>query len=127
MAEIKKCNFFLISNLLKQDLCSPCCIFWVILSVWHVSPLSLQCQGVGGIIIVTIVTSFMLVYNRSGDRSSSVTSRHTAEPVLSKKQPKRASTLEGYLRVADHKVNEHQMFILLAFYKVQIEFVTTFR
>lgn len=112
------CSIFLPSSLLKQDLCSACCIFWALFSVWHVSPLSLQCQGVGGIIVVTIVTSFMLVYNSSGDRSSSV-SRHTAEPVPTQKQPQRASTLEGYLRVVDHKVNEH-LLILLLYAKYQL-------
>lgn len=85
--------------------------------------LSLQCQGVGGIIIVTIVTSFMLIYHSSGDRLSSLMSRHTAEPVPSKKQPKRAFTLEGYTRVLDHKVNEHHPFVPFDFHKVQIEFV----
>lgn len=70
----------------------------------------------------------MLVYNNySGDRLSSAASHQTAEHVVSEKQPKEASTLEGYFSVADHKVNEHHLFIQLALYKVQIEFVTTFR
>lgn len=54
-------------------------------------------------------------------------SRHTVEPAPTQKLPQRASTLEGYLRVVDHKVNERLLLIPLAFYKVQIEFVTTFR
>ncbi|TNM87336.1 hypothetical protein fugu_005557 [Takifugu bimaculatus] len=61
------------------------------------------CQGVGGIIIVTIVTSFMVAYNSSGDTSSSLTSHRVAEPVPSKKQPKGGFTLEGYTRVVDHQ------------------------
>lgn len=69
----------------------------------------------------------MLVYNSSGDRSSLAASHQSAEPVVSEKQPKEASTLKGYFSVADHKVNKHHLFIQLALYKVQIEFVTTFR
>ncbi|XP_040896516.1 alpha-N-acetylgalactosaminide alpha-2,6-sialyltransferase 5b [Toxotes jaculatrix] len=73
------------------------------------------CQGVSGIIIVTMVTSFMLVYNSSsGDRSSSSSassssSSHCLEaPVSSTKKPEKpqrlsASTLEGYTGVMDHK------------------------
>lgn len=86
-----------------------------------------QHKGVGIIILVTIVTSFMLVYNSSGDWLSSAASHQTAEPVVSEKQPTEASTLEGYFSVAEHKVTEHHLFIQLALHKVQIEFVTTFR
>lgn len=89
--------------------------FWVTLSVPYVSSLSFQCRGVGGIIIVTIVTSFMVVYNSSGDTSSSLTSHHVAEPVPSKKQPKGGFTLEGYTRVVDHQVNEHHLLIIFSF------------
>lgn len=85
--------------------------FWVTLSVPYVSSLFLQCQGVGGIIIVAIVTSFMVVYNSSGDASSSLTSHRAAEPAPSKKQPKGGFTLEGYTRVVDHQVNQHLLFI----------------
>ncbi|XP_022615262.1 alpha-N-acetylgalactosaminide alpha-2,6-sialyltransferase 5-like [Seriola dumerili] len=76
------------------------------------------CQGVSGIIIVTMVTSVMLVYNSSsGDRSSSSSapsssssspSHRSDAPVSSTKKPERAkrlpaSTLEGYSGVMDHK------------------------
>ncbi|XP_044056216.1 alpha-N-acetylgalactosaminide alpha-2,6-sialyltransferase 5b [Siniperca chuatsi] len=71
------------------------------------------CQGVSGIIIVTMVTSFMLVYNSSsGDRSSSSSSSpsHRSDgPVPSTKKPERPQrrlptpTLEGYTGVMDHK------------------------
>ncbi|XP_023263826.1 alpha-N-acetylgalactosaminide alpha-2,6-sialyltransferase 5-like [Seriola lalandi dorsalis] len=76
------------------------------------------CQGVSGIIIVTMVTSVMLVYNSSsGDRSSSSSapsssssspSHRSDAPVSSTKKPERsqrlpASTLEGYSGVIDHK------------------------
>lgn len=85
--------------------------FWMTLSVPYVSSLSLQCQGVGGIIIVTIVTSFMVVYNSSSDTSSSLISHRVAETAPSKKQPKGGFTLEGYTRVVDHQVNQHLLFI----------------
>ncbi|XP_042271982.1 alpha-N-acetylgalactosaminide alpha-2,6-sialyltransferase 5b [Thunnus maccoyii] len=72
------------------------------------------CQGVSGIIIITMVTSFMLVYNSSsGDRSSSSSpsspSAHRLDgPAASVKKPERpqklpTSTLEGYTGVIDHK------------------------
>lgn len=93
-------------------------------AVFSVCRMSLLCppqhQGVGIIILVTIVTSFMLVYNSSGDRSSLPASHQTAEPVVSEKQPKEAPTLEGYFSVADHKVNEHHLFIQLALYKYKL-------
>ncbi|KAF1385800.1 hypothetical protein PFLUV_G00111530 [Perca fluviatilis] len=72
-------------------------------------------QGVSGIIIVTMVTSFMLVYNSSsGDRSSSssassVASPHRLDaPLPSTKKPERLQrlpppTLEGYTGVMDQK------------------------
>ncbi|KAM7012525.1 alpha-N-acetylgalactosaminide alpha-2,6-sialyltransferase 5b [Tautogolabrus adspersus] len=68
------------------------------------------CQGVSGIIIITMVTSFMLVYNsRTGDRSSSssaaaLSSQRSDGPAPSRK-PQRppVSTLEGYTGVMDHK------------------------
>lgn len=82
-------------------------------SCWtYVFHVSLQCQGVSGIIIVTMVTSFMLVYNSSsGNRSSSSASSlspHRLDgPVPSMEKPERVptSTLEGYTGVMDHKVN----------------------
>ncbi|XP_069551138.1 alpha-N-acetylgalactosaminide alpha-2,6-sialyltransferase 5b isoform X1 [Brachyistius frenatus] len=72
------------------------------------------CQGVSGLIIVTMVTSFMLVYNSSsGDRSSSssstLSSSHRLDaPAPSTKRPERpqrlpTSTLGGYAGVMDHK------------------------
>ncbi|XP_029284710.1 alpha-N-acetylgalactosaminide alpha-2,6-sialyltransferase 5b [Cottoperca gobio] len=72
------------------------------------------CQGVSGIIVLTMVTSFMLVYNSSnGDRSSSssassVPSRRSDGPVPSTERPERPQrlptpTLEGYTGVIDHK------------------------
>ncbi|XP_034738234.1 alpha-N-acetylgalactosaminide alpha-2,6-sialyltransferase 5b [Etheostoma cragini] len=72
-------------------------------------------QGVSGIIIVTVVTSFMLVYNSSsGDRSSSsstlsVASPHRLDAALpSTKKPGRPQRLptpplEGYTGVMDQK------------------------
>ncbi|XP_035504650.1 alpha-N-acetylgalactosaminide alpha-2,6-sialyltransferase 5b [Scophthalmus maximus] len=74
-------------------------------------------QGVSGIIIITMVTSLMLVYNSSpGDRSSSASaSASSSSPPrrldaagLSTKKPERpqrlpTSTLEGYTGVMDHK------------------------
>ncbi|KAG7230851.1 hypothetical protein INR49_019665 [Caranx melampygus] len=73
----------------------------------------IKCQGVSGIIIVTMVTSLMLVYNSgSGDRSSSSSasspSRHVDAPVPSMKKPEKpqrpsVSVLEGYSGVMDHK------------------------
>ncbi|KAM9849244.1 alpha-N-acetylgalactosaminide alpha-2,6-sialyltransferase 5b [Aulostomus maculatus] len=69
------------------------------------------CQGVSGIIIITMVTSFMLVYNSSsGNRSSSPPSPSSAivrsgSPASSNKKTEslRVSTLEGYTSVMDHK------------------------
>ncbi|XP_051233613.1 alpha-N-acetylgalactosaminide alpha-2,6-sialyltransferase 5b [Dicentrarchus labrax] len=69
------------------------------------------CQGVSGIIIVTMVTSLMLLYNSSsGGRSSSSPasslSPHRLDgPGPSTKKPERVptSTLEGYTGVMDHK------------------------
>ncbi|XP_070817327.1 alpha-N-acetylgalactosaminide alpha-2,6-sialyltransferase 5b [Chaetodon trifascialis] len=71
------------------------------------------CQGVSGIIIVTMVTSFMLVYNsssggRSSPSSASSLSPHRLDRVPSTKKPARpqgvpTSTLEGYTGVMDHK------------------------
>lgn len=77
-----------------------------------------QCQGVSGIIIVTMVTSFMLVYiSSSGDRSpsslaSSSSTLRLDDPVSSTKMPERQqrppkSKLEGYTGVMDYKVNVH--------------------
>lgn len=89
--------------------------------VFHVS---LQCQGVSGIIIVTMVTGFMLVYNSSsGGRppssmasSASSSSRRVDGAVPSTTKPERrqrdqTSTLEGYTGVMDHKVNMHHLCI----------------
>lgn len=97
----------------SSRLLSRCCfnVFFLNLCV------SLQCQGVSGIIIITMVTSFMLVYNSSsGDRSSlpsplSSPSSHrfdgsasaAKKPEWPQKLP--ASKLEGYTGVMDHKVN----------------------
>ncbi|XP_072244810.1 alpha-N-acetylgalactosaminide alpha-2,6-sialyltransferase 5b [Leuresthes tenuis] len=68
------------------------------------------CQGVGGIIIVTMVTSIMFVYNNSSaDRSSSSSSSlpshrlDVAVPTTEKPERLPASTLEGYAGVMDHK------------------------
>ncbi|KAK2835637.1 hypothetical protein Q5P01_016121 [Channa striata] len=72
------------------------------------------CQGIVGIIIVTMVTSFMLVYNsNSGDTSSSSVAsssslRHSEAPVSPTKKTESQqkaikSTLEGYVGVMDHK------------------------
>ncbi|XP_034387029.1 alpha-N-acetylgalactosaminide alpha-2,6-sialyltransferase 5-like [Cyclopterus lumpus] len=71
------------------------------------------CQGVSGIILVTMVTSFMLVYNNSGsgDRSSSsssLSSQRLDGSAPSTKKPERPQrlptpTLEGYTGVMDHK------------------------
>ncbi|XP_019936358.2 alpha-N-acetylgalactosaminide alpha-2,6-sialyltransferase 5b [Paralichthys olivaceus] len=66
-------------------------------------------QGVSGIIIITMVTSFMLVYNSgSGDRSSSSSASYSRQldvPGSATKKPKRltTSTLEGYTGILDHK------------------------
>ncbi|XP_029004563.1 alpha-N-acetylgalactosaminide alpha-2,6-sialyltransferase 5b [Betta splendens] len=70
-------------------------------------------QGVSGIIVVTMVTSIMLVYNSSsGDTSSSSvtpTSSHLVDaPASSVKKPEAPqrqskATLEGYAGVMDHK------------------------
>ncbi|XP_022065820.1 alpha-N-acetylgalactosaminide alpha-2,6-sialyltransferase 5-like isoform X2 [Acanthochromis polyacanthus] len=68
-----------------------------------------KCQGVSGIIVVTMVTTLMLVYNSiSGDRSSSASSRRLDAPAPSTKRPDKppklpVSTLEGYAGVMDHK------------------------
>ncbi|XP_054645078.1 alpha-N-acetylgalactosaminide alpha-2,6-sialyltransferase 5b [Dunckerocampus dactyliophorus] len=70
-----------------------------------------MCQGVSGIIIITMVTSLMLVYNkRSGGRStSSPSSRHAEGPVSATEKPKISqrplvsATLEGYTGVIDRK------------------------
>ncbi|XP_042339932.1 alpha-N-acetylgalactosaminide alpha-2,6-sialyltransferase 5-like [Plectropomus leopardus] len=72
------------------------------------------CQGVSGIIIVTMVTSFMLVYNssssnRSSSSSASSVSSHRLDGLVqSTKKPQRPKrlptpTLEGYTGVMDHK------------------------
>ncbi|XP_068582070.1 alpha-N-acetylgalactosaminide alpha-2,6-sialyltransferase 5b [Cebidichthys violaceus] len=71
------------------------------------------CHGVSGIILVTMVTGFMLVYNNSGsgDRSyssSSLSSHRLDGPVPSTKKPERPQplptpTLSGYTGVMDHK------------------------
>ncbi|XP_036969390.1 alpha-N-acetylgalactosaminide alpha-2,6-sialyltransferase 5b [Acanthopagrus latus] len=73
------------------------------------------CQGVSGIIIVTMVTGFMLVYNSSsGGRSPSSTASSSsssrrldkADPSTDKperRQRDQTSTLEGYTGVMDHK------------------------
>ncbi|XP_054459261.1 alpha-N-acetylgalactosaminide alpha-2,6-sialyltransferase 5b [Anoplopoma fimbria] len=68
------------------------------------------CQGVSGIILVTMVTSLMLVYNNSGsgDRSPSSSSQRLDAPAPSTRKPERpqrlpAPTLEGYTGVMDHK------------------------
>lgn len=94
--------------------CSGVMLRFVFL-VFHVS---LQCQGVGGIIIVTMVTGFLLVYNSSsGDRSASSSSSSSSSSsyrldarVQSTKVPDRSqrlqtTSLEGYSGVMDHKVN----------------------
>ncbi|XP_034533316.1 alpha-N-acetylgalactosaminide alpha-2,6-sialyltransferase 5b [Notolabrus celidotus] len=68
------------------------------------------CQGVSGIIIITMVTSIMLVYNNSfRDRSSSpsvssLSSQRSDGPAPTRK-PQRppTSTLEGYTGVVDRK------------------------
>ncbi|CAJ1060385.1 alpha-N-acetylgalactosaminide alpha-2%2C6-sialyltransferase 5b [Xyrichtys novacula] len=65
------------------------------------------CQGISGIIIITMVTSIMLVYNSSSrDRSFpsvlSSLSQHSDGPVSSPK-PQSPSTLEGYTGVMDRK------------------------
>lgn len=86
-------------------------------SCWtYVFHVSLQCQGVSGIIIVTMVTSFMLVYNSSsGNRSSSSASSlspHRLDgpvPSMEKLERVPTSTLEGYTGVMDHKVNMHHL------------------
>ncbi|XP_062280251.1 alpha-N-acetylgalactosaminide alpha-2,6-sialyltransferase 5b [Scomber scombrus] len=74
-----------------------------------------MCQGVGGIIIITMVTSFMLMYNSSsGDRpsapspQSSPSSHRLHAPASAVKKPERPKklptwTLEGYTGVMDHK------------------------
>ena len=84
--------------------------------VFHVS---LQCQGVSGILIVTMVTGFMLVYNSSsGGRSPSSTASSSSSssrrldgafPSTTKPQRDQTSTLEGYTGVMDHKVNMHHV------------------
>ncbi|KAM3876165.1 alpha-N-acetylgalactosaminide alpha-2,6-sialyltransferase 5b [Diretmus argenteus] len=63
--------------------------------------------GIIGIIIVTMVTSFMLVYNSSsGDTSSSSSSYHSdgrGPPMKQPKRPQRQPTLDGYTGVMDRK------------------------
>ncbi|XP_045905066.1 alpha-N-acetylgalactosaminide alpha-2,6-sialyltransferase 5b isoform X2 [Micropterus dolomieu] len=75
------------------------------------------CQGVSGIIIVTMVTGFMLVYNSSsGDKSpptllsssssAAAASHRSGGPVPTTKKPerpRRPPTLDGYTGVMDHK------------------------
>ncbi|XP_041647917.1 alpha-N-acetylgalactosaminide alpha-2,6-sialyltransferase 5b [Cheilinus undulatus] len=68
------------------------------------------CQGVSGIIIITMVTSFMLVYNSSsGDRLASSSAlplssqRSDGPPPSRRPQSPPISTLEGYTGVMDHK------------------------
>ncbi|XP_034035533.1 alpha-N-acetylgalactosaminide alpha-2,6-sialyltransferase 5b [Thalassophryne amazonica] len=69
------------------------------------------CQGVSGILIITMVTSIMLVYNSSsGDRSSlppePLSSRHRDEPgpsVQKSERPRGVQPLQGYTGVMDHK------------------------
>ncbi|XP_040041253.2 alpha-N-acetylgalactosaminide alpha-2,6-sialyltransferase 5b isoform X2 [Gasterosteus aculeatus] len=71
------------------------------------------CQGVSGIIFVTMVTSFMLVYNNGsfGNRSPSSSSPSSRRPngtAPTKKKPDGprrlpTPTLEGYTSVMDHK------------------------
>nr|XP_057930487.1 alpha-N-acetylgalactosaminide alpha-2,6-sialyltransferase 5b [Doryrhamphus excisus]XP_057930488.1 alpha-N-acetylgalactosaminide alpha-2,6-sialyltransferase 5b [Doryrhamphus excisus] len=71
-----------------------------------------MCQGVSGIIIIiTMVTSLLVVYNkRAGGRStSSPSSCHEEGPASAMEKPKRpqrpllSSTLEGYTGVIDRK------------------------
>uniref|UniRef100_A0A1A8D3H1 Alpha-N-acetylgalactosaminide alpha-2,6-sialyltransferase 6 n=1 Tax=Nothobranchius kadleci TaxID=1051664 RepID=A0A1A8D3H1_NOTKA len=65
------------------------------------------CQGVGGVIIVAMVTGFMLAYNSGcGERSSSSSSpssHHADSPVAVTQRPDRRPTLilEGYTGVMD--------------------------
>ncbi|MEQ2184774.1 Alpha-N-acetylgalactosaminide alpha-2,6-sialyltransferase 5 [Goodea atripinnis] len=67
------------------------------------------CQGVGGIIIVTMVTGLMVVYSSSGGRSSSAStslySRHVDAPAPATKRPHsvQASTLGGFAGILDLK------------------------
>ncbi|KAM3619956.1 uncharacterized protein V6R79_016303 [Siganus canaliculatus] len=76
--------------------------------------MKIKVYGVSGIIIITMVTSFIFLYNSSsGDRSSSsaassLSSQRLDGSVPSTRQPERAarvatSTLEGYTSVVDHK------------------------
>ncbi|MED6281706.1 hypothetical protein CHARACLAT_024395 [Characodon lateralis] len=68
------------------------------------------CQGVGGIIIVTMVTGLMVVYSSSGGRSpssasTSLYSRHVDAPAPATKRPHsvQASTLGGVAGILDLK------------------------
>lgn len=76
------------------------------------------CQGVGGVVVVTMVTSFMVVYNSSsGDKSLfalssspsfSLSSHPLDAPVSTTKEPEKPQTLpathlEGYTGVMDLK------------------------
>lgn len=73
--------------------------------------MSLQCQGVGGIILATMVTGFVLMYNSSSSKRSSFSlsspSLYVEAPVPDRKRPEGhpTSTLEGYTGVMDFKVN----------------------
>ncbi|XP_015225826.1 PREDICTED: alpha-N-acetylgalactosaminide alpha-2,6-sialyltransferase 5-like [Cyprinodon variegatus] len=68
------------------------------------------CQGVGGIIIVTMVTGFMVVYNISCGSSPSSASRSpysqhvdAAAPATKRPDSVQASTLDGFAGVMDFK------------------------
>ncbi|KAK5616768.1 hypothetical protein CRENBAI_022435 [Crenichthys baileyi] len=68
------------------------------------------CQGVGGIIIVTMVTGLMVVYSSSGGRSpssasTSVYSRHAPAPATKIPHSVQASTLAGFAGILDLKGN----------------------
>ncbi|XP_056132885.1 alpha-N-acetylgalactosaminide alpha-2,6-sialyltransferase 5b [Lampris incognitus] len=63
------------------------------------------CQGAVGIILVTMVTSFMVMYN-SGSGDASPPSPHRPSPPAKHRErpPRRAApALDGYLGVIDHK------------------------
>ncbi|XP_061593001.1 alpha-N-acetylgalactosaminide alpha-2,6-sialyltransferase 5b isoform X1 [Cololabis saira] len=70
-----------------------------------------MCQGVGGIIVVTMVTSFMVYNSSSGNSpspspsSSSSSSHHLNASVIATKKPNTlpTSNLEGYASVMDRK------------------------
>ncbi|KAF7658125.1 hypothetical protein LDENG_00017190 [Lucifuga dentata] len=67
------------------------------------------CQGVSGIIIITMVTSFMLVYNRSASSSEASLPRHSdpdpGPSMENQEKPQRFQkfTLDGYTGVMDRK------------------------